>query len=64
MRYHDDHAGLALGKVHPISFASFFNYLEVWWTILSCTIALVFYTSTYQYVRRSNKVGQSGTISV
>ena len=56
MRYHDDHGGLELGTVHPISFDSFVNYLEVWWTIMSCTIALIFYTSTYQYVRRSNKV--------
>jgi len=64
MRYHDDHAGLGLGKVHPISFASFSNYLEVWWTILSCTIALVFYTSTYQYVRRSNKTHEFITLVV
>ena len=62
MRYHDDHPGLELGVLHPLTFGACANYLEVWWTIMSCTIALMFYVATYQYVRRVNKTHEFVTL--
>jgi len=38
------------------------DYLEVWWTILSCAIALILYVTTYKYVRRHNKIHEFLTL--
>ena len=62
MRYHDDHPGLQLGQFHPLTWGALSNYVEVWWTIMSCTVALMFYVATYQYVRRVNKTHEFVTL--
>merc|ERR1711990_947347 len=51
--------GIKLGMISPELLK---DYLEVWWTILSCAIALVLYVVTYQYVRRHNKIHEFLTL--
>jgi len=49
-------------KLGMISLGLLKDYLEVWWTILSCAIALVLYVTTYKYVRRHNKIHEFLTL--